>query len=299
MAQKLICFEEPMNYYGLFVGIDKYASSYIPNLTCSSRDAQAFYALFSDTFGGDNAVLLTNETATNEGIRIDFEARLWNTEKDDVVVLAFSGRGSDSHHLVTYDADPLNLDASTIHLDELTELFSRIPAKNVILFLDCCFAGGAGAKVFHPDYAKKASTSIDDILKHIAGEGRVIFAAVKSDQEAIEDRRRKHSIFTYYVLEALRGAPEIVRSGRIPLLSMVDFVTRRVTEAASQFRHQQEPSFRGTVEGEVSFPVFNPGEVYRQYFPDKVMAPIGSSVRELKAYGFPESLLDVWKGSIS
>src|SRR5205085_2691480 len=55
----------------------------------------------------------------------------------------------------------------------------------------------------------------------------------------------------------------------------------------------------GTVEGEVSFPVFNPGEVYRQYFPDKVMAPIGSSVRELKAYGFPESLLDVWKGSIS
>jgi len=74
-------------------------------------------------------------------------------------VISISGHGSDSHHLITHDADPLRLNETAIHLDSLTDLFARIPAKNVLLLLNCCFAGRAGAKVFHAPIAAKSPAS--------------------------------------------------------------------------------------------------------------------------------------------
>jgi helicase len=287
-----------MKYYGLFVGIDRYSSKLIPDLSCCARDAEALHGLFSDTFGADNSIILMNERATKEAILAEFEKRLWKTESVDSAVLLFSGHGSSSHHLVTFDADPLALDATSIHLDDLTELFSRIPAHNVILLLDCCFAGGVGAKVFHPAYATKAAISTDEILNHITGKGRVILAAAKADQEAIEDRGRGHGLFSFYLIKGLVGAPEIVRSGRVSFLALVDFVTTQVAEWAAQIRHKQEPIFRGSIEGDFTLPVLRMGSVYAGYFPERIGIKVGPKVEGLAAFGFPNELIDIWRGAI-
>ena len=163
----------------------------------------------------------------------------------DIVVIGFSGHGSDSHHLITYDADPVTLDSTAVHVDELTDLFSQIPAANLILFLDCCFAGGAGAKVFHAPIATGAATSAEALLNKISGKGRLILTAANAEQKAIEDRGRGHGLFTFFVCEGLRGAPEITNAGKIPILSLIEFVTRSVVNAAKQFRHNQEPTKKG------------------------------------------------------
>jgi len=52
-----------MAFKGLFMGIDRYASTEINWLSCASRDARALHALFTDTLGGEMA-LLTDEQAT-------------------------------------------------------------------------------------------------------------------------------------------------------------------------------------------------------------------------------------------
>jgi helicase len=57
-----------MAFKGLFIGIDRYASSYIPWLSCAKPDATALHALFSDTLAG-NTVLLTDEQATVANIK--------------------------------------------------------------------------------------------------------------------------------------------------------------------------------------------------------------------------------------
>ena len=45
--------------------------------------------------------------------------------------------------------DPSNLDETAIPLSRLQELFAAIPARRLVLILDCCFAGGIGpASVF-------------------------------------------------------------------------------------------------------------------------------------------------------
>jgi uncharacterized caspase-like protein len=58
-----------------------------------------------------------------------------------------SRHGTEQHQLVTYDTDPKALATSGIPLDELTDWFKKVPARHLVLLLDCCFSGGAGAKV--------------------------------------------------------------------------------------------------------------------------------------------------------
>lgn len=243
-----------MAFKSLFIGVDRYESPLISNLSCSVRDAQALHGLFGDAFGVAESTLLVNEEARRATIlRVLQDLQLCGP--DDVVVLFFSGHGSDSHHLITHDADPLRLDETAIHLDSLTDLFARIPAKNVLLLLDCCFAGGAGAKVFHAPITAKSPPSAAALLDKISGSGRVIFTAATAEQEAIEDRRRGHGLFTFFIIEALRGAPEVVRGADVPLLSLFEFVTRSVVQAAQHIRHKQEPTLKGAIEGDLTLPV--------------------------------------------
>ena len=105
-----------MKFHGLFIGIDKYASSLVADLSCASRDAQALFGLFSDTFGSKDSELLTNEQATRDAIVSAFGDRLSKTVAEDLVIVSFSGHGSDSHRLVTHEADPADFDATSVHL---------------------------------------------------------------------------------------------------------------------------------------------------------------------------------------
>ena len=286
-----------MKFRSLFIGVDRYQSPLISNLSCSARDARALHGLFGDSFGEKDSTLLINDDATRGEI-LDAFRLLETAASDDIVVIGFSGHGSDSHHLITVDADPLALDATAIHLDELTEAFSRIPARHLLLLLDCCFAGGAGAKVFHPPVATKAATSAEALLQRISGTGRLIFTAADADQEAIEDRRRGHGLFTFYVLEALRGAPEVVSAGRIPLLSLFEWVARSVIHAAQAVRHRQEPALRGTVEGELAFPILVPGPIFGGFFPHLGTAASSERISDLAGWGFPPAIVDILQADI-
>jgi helicase len=287
-----------MAFKSLFAGINEYLSPMISNLSCCLRDAQALYGLFSDNFGNDNSVLLTDKEATRDAMLQNIRS-LHACAADDTVVIYFSGHGSDSHHLISCDADPSSLDTTAIHLDELTTLFLQIPARNLILFLDCCFAGGAGAKVFHAPIATKVPRSAEALLSKISGSGRLILTAAAANQEAIEVRRLGHSLFTYYVLAALKGAPEVVRSGGVPILALIDFVTRSVVSNAGQFRHKQEPTMRGTIEGELAFPLLAPGPIYRSLFDDYSGVTTTANVKDLLKFGFAPQVIEIWKGSIS
>ena len=85
-------------FKGLFIGIDRYASPETNWLSCANRDATALHALFTDTLGGET-MLLTDEQATVAAIRERF-GQLANCIPDDVVVIAFSGHGTETHELV-------------------------------------------------------------------------------------------------------------------------------------------------------------------------------------------------------
>lgn len=285
-----------MAFRGLFIGIDRYVSPAIHELSCARRDAVALETLFADTLGG-STVLLADTDATRARIEQEF-AELSGCDADDPVVIAFSGHGSETHELATHDTDPLDLPGTAIPLDLVQEWFSRIPARRLILFLDCCFSGGFGAKVLHVDAKPRDMRSTDARLSQLAGAGRIVFTASSADEPAYEHAKFGHGFLTYYLLELLRGATEVVSGGKISLYRVLSHVTDRVKAAAAQIGRPQTPTLRGAIDGDVSWPVFVEGPRYAAAFPERMQAPVTTDLASLKLVGFPDSLIAAWAGAI-
>ena len=285
-----------MAFLGLFVGIDHYASPGINWLNCANRDATALHALFSDNIG-PGAMLLTDANATRAAIEREFQ-RFFACSEDDVVVLAFSGHGSDTHELVTYDADEADLAGTCIPLSLLAEWFSRILARRLLCILDCCFSGEMGAKVFHAASASRSLASTGNLLDQMSGAGRLILTASLATEPAWEHRRFGHGFLTHFLLEALQGAEDIRQAGRIGIYRLLEYVTQRVIDAAAQIGQPQHPTLRGQIDGELAWPVFRPGPAFHAAFPARCPAPVTADVRSLLSHGFPEHFLDVWAAAI-
>lgn len=285
-----------MAFRGLFVGIDRYASTGINWLTCAKRDAEALFSLFGDTFG-DGGVLLTDAQATRAALEAQF-ASLTQCHPDDLVVIAFSGHGSETHELITYDADRSNLEHTAVPLETLTAWFARIPARRLLCVLDCCFSGGMGAKALQVDALPRDIPSEESLLNQLAGEGRLIFTATLPNERAWETPKTGHGLLTFHLLEALEGAEEVRKDGKIGTYRLLEFVTARVTASAQRIGKPQHPTMRGTIDGGLTWPVFRRGPRYAAAFPDRIAAHATVQLTSLQGFGFPPELITRWATSI-
>lgn len=285
-----------MAFKGLFIGVDRYASAEINWLSCASRDATALHALFSDALGGETT-LLRDGQATVDGIGECLE-RLAGSGADDVVVIAFSGHGTETHELVAHDTDPYDLAATTIPLAVLGEWCARIPARRLLIVLDCCFSGGMGAKALQVEGIPRDIQSVEGKLNKISGQGRVILTASGPTQKAWENSRLGHGFLTWHLLEALQGPAEVREGDRIGVLRMLDYVARRVVDAARQIRKEQQPAIRGTFDGEFTWPVLTPGALFRSTFPHRGNPVATAEIASLASFGFPQAVIEAWAGEI-
>ncbi len=137
---------------------------------------------------GGEPILLCDEPATAEGIRVTLK-ELQTSDPDDVVVVSFSEHGTSTHELVGFGVDINDLHASCIPLDELTGLISAIPAMQLICILDCCFSGGALAprSSTRPRRPRTATTRASAAVKldAMSGAGRLIVTASAADEPAV------------------------------------------------------------------------------------------------------------------
>ena len=82
---------------GLFIGIDKYKAP-INRLSCARADAVALSSLFRDNSHGE-IELLADADATRQNI-LDALKQLQHASEDDLIVVSFSGHGTDDHRLI-------------------------------------------------------------------------------------------------------------------------------------------------------------------------------------------------------
>jgi helicase len=291
------------SFHGLFVGINRYQSVYVRNLAAAVRDAQALHALFTDNLAGDTQ-LLTDSEATGARLRAELQRLGTTSTADDVVVVSVSGHGSDTHELATYEADPYNLTGTTLPLDEFTELISAIPAKHLLVILDCCFSGGAGAKVLNSTQQSRGGAgglplSTEGFLKEMVGTGRVLLTASTADQAAWEDPRLGHGYLTYRLLQALLGRSGDSASGTIHLIDLLRYVTAQVkADVSGTYATRQEPTLRGQWDGEVIWPTFVRGPMYDALFPPISAPPVTNDLQSLNAYRIPDAIVSAWQASI-
>src|SRR5262249_18509725 len=163
--------------------IDRFSDPEIRDLNGATRDAQGLWALFADTIPALTAELLVDQDATRERVLKALDTTLGAAGPQDIVIITFSTHGTRDHRLVVHDTEYANLPASTIEMSEIASRFYSSRAGLVLCVLDCCFSGGAPARVLEESVA---SRDPGDPVAELVGTGRVIITACAKNQLALE-----------------------------------------------------------------------------------------------------------------
>ncbi|MFE2040855.1 DEAD/DEAH box helicase [Streptomyces sp. NPDC059477] len=289
-----------MRSHGLFVGIDYYESEFT-SLRFAKRDATVLSALFDDNLGGKSTVLLDGD-ATKERFVTEMRHLAEASMPDDFVMIAFSGHGIPGGALATYDVLPDKPVESAFSLDEFTDLIREIPARALLLVLDCCFSGHAADKVLpvpqDASTSRNGAVSATKRLDELRKDGVAVIAASDRDQEAFEDASVRHGLLSHYLIQGLLGHSDAVDDGKVYILKLAHFVTKSVSShRRSRLQSTQDPVLGGSFS---NFPlkIFSKGPRY-EATPDATRPmSVNADLSSLAEYKIPPPVLEAWRSRI-
>ena len=234
--------------FALIIGIGNYKDTNIPPLDYTVNDARGMYTLLTDPehgyFKEENVRLLVDKQATTKNITKTLG--IWLKESvgaDDTVLLYFAGHGAPeagNTYWVTYDSDINDLYNTGISNDKLSSLLKSIPSKTVLCFLDSCYSAATVNRGWHT-----RSLVEKDPFKDFKGEGRVVITSSSGKQKSLESKEHGHGVFTYYLIEGLKGKADQDNDGYIILDEVWDYVKFNVKNTASGFGYHQTPIIDG------------------------------------------------------
>jgi hypothetical protein len=252
--------ERRRNVWAVVIGINDYPR--VRQLKYAVNDARAFYDLLVNTnqIPSENVFLMVNGQASLKQMRSTLGTRLKNKAgKDDMVIIYYAGHGATERdmmspdgdglekYLLPYDADPNDLYASALPMREIAHIFHRIRSERLIFIADACYSGASGGRTVSIS-GVRANIS-DAFLERIAGgKGKVIITASSANEVSVEKDELHHGVFTYYMVEGLRGKADTDQNGLITVDEAYRYVSDKVTQATGQ---EQHPVKKGAVEGQM------------------------------------------------
>lgn len=245
----------------LVLGIDAYA--HMPKLDGAERDARRVAELFQKR--GFQVRMLLGKQATRGAILAALEAVVEERLKPkDRLVVYFAGHGVSRQQsggsmgfLMPVEAHPNKPISQGIEMAWLQRVVAtEIKARHVLFIADACYSGLAIGHRGAP-----TSPKIPGYVRMIAqGRMRGALVAGTSGQQAHEFRG--HGLFTYYLLQGMRGAADTQKPfGVVTSQELASYVRGHVTEQAAVHGWQQTPQYRGEGEGEFLFFVGGSGKL--------------------------------------
>jgi len=242
------------------IGINEYPNA--RGLKYAVNDAMAFKNYLGQYVGvpENNIFVLTDQNATKENIQHLLGTKLKRqTAKEDSVIIFYAGHGAVEtdpsnpdgdgfeKYLLPYDADLNDLYTTSISMDEVRKIFQRISAERLIFIADTCYSGASGGRTMVT--SKTRANLSDKFYERISkGKGRVIISSCSANEISKEDDRLQHGIFSYHMLEGLKGRADQDDDGIITVSELFSYISRTVPEASAQDQH---PVKKGETEGEL------------------------------------------------
>jgi uncharacterized caspase-like protein len=92
---------------------------------------------------------------------------------------------------------------------------------------------------------------VDDLFleRLTRSKGRVIITASRPTELSIELSEFGHGIFTYYLIQGLKGAADLNRDGIVTLQELYGYVEQQVSAKSRAVGGNQHPVMKGVLEG--------------------------------------------------
>lgn len=242
------------------IGINKYKN--LPSLKYAVNDARQFYHYLVEVnqIPKENVWLLLDEEATLDRVRSVLGTQLHRKAgKEDMVIIYLAGHGAAERdaaspdgdglekYILPHNANPKDLYASALPMNEITRIFQRINSERVVFISDTCYSGASGGRTV-PILGARANISGAFLGRLSHGKGRAIITASDANEVSVEKDELKHGVFTYYLLEGLRGKGDLDGNGIITVDEVYRYVSMKVPQATGQ---EQHPVMKGEMTGEI------------------------------------------------
>jgi uncharacterized caspase-like protein len=232
------------NGHALIVGVGA-------DLPCTIKDAEGLAEILKDeercAYPPEQVHLLTEKNANRESVLMTLDKLAKSTNDESTIIIYFSGHGhqvmtttGDSYYLMTHGYDMSHLYNTAISGAEFTEKLTAIPAKKILVLLDCCHAGGmAGIK----GVELTKSPIPPEALKLLSeGSGYTFIASSKEDELSFTDN--PYSVFTGALIEALCGQGIAKKDGYVRVADLAlhtrEVVPKRTKDKQHPILHYKQ-----------------------------------------------------------
>jgi tetratricopeptide (TPR) repeat protein len=251
------------NKKALVIAVSQYNSSSLKPIKFCENDGKEMYKVLKklEYEIPDNCILIGNVESPRLKKAIYNFFTNQDNNPDDTLVFYYSGHGVPDKWGAAFLA-PSDIDSDHPFLTgfsfaDLTNSMLECNSLSVVTILDCCYSGSLElSKGLDSKSGEEAATRIankiveekTDKLKQ--GVGRCLLASSQGYEEAYDRMEKDHSIFTYYLLEALKGHKNAVdNEGNVTYDSVGRFISREIGNLPRERRPNQTPIRKGQVSG--------------------------------------------------
>jgi hypothetical protein len=251
------CFSYPhaLTRMAIFIGNNRGLDSETP-LQYAIRDAQQVNSVLLELDGIDKGYSyqmlnssLADVQATLASVRERAKSLHAQGERVQLLIY-FSGHGSN---------DGLHMNGKVLPVSDIRSYFKSVEADLKLLVADACFSGAL-------IQAKGAALS-DPVPVHYANQlnvnGSAILTSSSAGEFSQESKDLQGSLFTHYLISALRGAADFDRDGRVTLWEAYSLTAARMHhKSVSGSDFMQTPAFDVNIKGsnDVVLTRLDPGE---------------------------------------
>ncbi len=242
----------------LGIGIDSFANASL-GLHFAVADERSLVDLITTAarpiFRDVRVISLTNAQATRAGILAAFDRLAREVKPGDTFVFYVASHGildEDTNRFMLIPQDVRDISsyasiaAQSLDQETLVAALARIEARDALLLIDTCHSGQLTA----------------DNLANVGHEtGRYLIAASSSVQEALDSYDGRNGVFVVALREALAGRAGQDADGNLGVLSLGEYLSRRVGQLALQRNHAQDAVFRAAQRDLHSFAIARVGSV--------------------------------------
>ncbi len=179
----------------------------------------------------------TEVSADNIRKALQDQKTLLDGSKQATLLFAFSGHGFQSaqgkNYLMTYGATSKDYEQMALSVDEVQALMTASGARRKLILIDAC----------RNDPDAKSTDTGRSFAQFQEAEGVAILLSTRPGGFSYEDPEINHGIFTYYVLEGLRGKAA-GKDGGVTFSDLEKYVGRAVLAHAmkrTKFRSRLPP----------------------------------------------------------
>jgi hypothetical protein len=237
--------------YALIIGISRYRNNSrgVPNLEYADMDAKALYNFLQQPeaggFARENMLLLSNEDATLARIRNALTSFVARAAEDDLLLIFFAGHGDrdpyaeQNLYLIVHDTSVDAMPQTAFAMPELRRYIDQnVRSKRLILLLDACHSAGLSTAGTRDLANNLTNRYLQDLLYQEQGRAIITSSNVNEKSKESSEWGNGHGVFTYFLLEGLRGNADTNEDHFVTVGELFRYVRQNVFSATDR---QQTP----------------------------------------------------------